>query len=391
MPPGGASGTERVVRADARTHAIAFVTAIGSVPLHLIPLVIAVLVAANGYSAMAASLVVSAMLAGDLAATVLLALAAVRVDRRDVLLPALTLFALAIALSASAADSSLIYPLWAAIGALAGVIGQAGTLFAAYASNPERIFALRLSYVLAISGLAALALLLPLPVTPFARMTLAAMVLTLLALGCLFLLTPRSGPRPRLQRAAPTRPSPLMVAGLLALVFIMVGHTGFLSQMGAYFDQGADDGLDRVALVVGIGKLVIGGMVSIVFAMLGTWSLRKQMLVSLALAAAMLSLVSGPGIALAIVFFACYELGLNTFSPLFAGRIAAKLDDYWKHWIGFSVFLGALLGPPVCAWLMDMGGAAGPAALGIASLAVAALWSLFSMSGRHRAGRPLGA
>ena len=384
MPKAGASVTSRVFRNSAETHAISIVTAMGSVPLHLIPLVVAVLVADKGFSAMSASLTITVALAANLGVNAILALSAIRVDRRDILLPVLALFALAIACSEPASNSAAIYPLWALIGVLSGIIGQAGSVFSAYAKHPEQVFALRLSYVLALSGLSVLAILLPLPIPAFARMTGAVALISVTAMFCLLKLPRPSGTQRRLIRAAPTPPTPLMVLGLLALMFIMLAFTAFLSQIGSLFDRGSNGGLFKVILIVGIGKLIIGGLVSLAFALLGLWSLRKQVLISVATTVAILCLTISDQVVWAIFFFAMLELTLNTFSPLFNGRLAAILNDYWKHWISFSVLLGALAGPPVGVWLVELDPDYGTAGLAILSLIAAATWAAATKAPRSQ-------
>jgi MFS family permease len=345
-------GTAATLRELANRNTTALIgasllSAAGSLPLHLMPLIVVSLVADSRTSIAQAGWVATAVLLGQLSTSLALPALAVRTVKRG---PSLAVaLALLAALMASGLDgATILFTGWFLVGGCCGVLQYLGIVTASNDPSPTFAFTLRLSIVLMIAGAVVVALQAADVLASYLSMltALAAILGLVLATG-LPLYHPQTGNlRPESHKKAGGQP--LGAVGGLATVFLLfVGQTGFL----AYAIQSAIErgiATEEAAWALAAMKIVTGAWL-LSIARTGLKSARRPRFLGLGLLLGFsVFLISYTGHWVGfIVGLIAYEIAFNTLAARLQGQVALAAPQSAGRWLTAAILLGAASGPPL--------------------------------------------
>ena len=126
-------------------------SAAGSLPLHLIPLILVTLIAGGRVSTAEAGWIASAILLGQLLSSITLPALKITIVRRVLAFGAALLLLAGLSMTTMASSVSL-YIGWFLVGGSAGVLMFLGTVSAAHYRNTTFAFSMRLGVVLCLAG-----------------------------------------------------------------------------------------------------------------------------------------------------------------------------------------------------------------------------------------------
>lgn len=322
-------------------------SATASLPLHLMPAIVATLVSDHVASVEQAGWIASAVLLGQMASALSLPALGFAMISRRIALAASIAFLLAVF---STISDEFLRPLvgWFLAGVCCGILQHLGLTTAAASARPSLAFAQRLGVVMIVAGAVAAALRAAGALDSYASIATAMLAISgaLIVAGlCLyrsanaFGITPKTPARGEVTRAG--------VSGLLALMVLFAGQTGFL----AYVMQDAagrglalpDTLLAMAATKVAVGIWLIycsrrSLAVSRPAAMLGVGAL---------LALSVLAASGTENLQVFIVAFLGFELAFNTLAAATQGAVATALPTLGRSWLTATILIGAAVGPPV--------------------------------------------
>jgi len=329
-------------------------SAAGSVPFHLAPLVVATVVADGKVSVAQAGLVPFSLMVGQL--TSALALPTAGVHR----IPRAAAAAIAAAMLAGlgvsmAGDATTGLAGWLLVGICGGAFMYAGTMAASHHGDKVLAFSLRLSLVLMLSGAASGILLYLRAFDRYADLisNLCLVLLPILLAGVLL-------HQPTARRDGPStladRPvwAGKTVAGLAVVFLFFVGQSGFM----AYVVQRTGRlgfGIEQAALALIAAKLLAG--VWIYWRAVSAANRREASWLLLGLTLAAVNLGSGfasSAIVLLASLFA-FEIAIVRLSAQLQGAVAARQPGIGGRWLTAAALLGAASGPPANGLAIAMG------------------------------------
>jgi hypothetical protein len=346
--------------------AAAVISAVGSTPAHVAPLVIALLISRGDASALHASSVVSALVAGQMiSAFALPVLLAGLIKRWQLWLVAAVLVA-----GAAMAENGVgiaLFAGWFLIGIAAGALQYSGMVAAAVAPRPRLAFAFRLSAALILSGtlVVAFGLLAGNGGYQLLVALVAAIMLTVMAVGACWY-------RPEhLQAAAPVVSIPTFPAVIVeSLAWVALLFAALLGLLSFIIEIGARSGFafHQSALALGILRVVVGILSFAVARRLAHVPDRAVFMalpVLLALATVLISVQSSFGAFFAGIFL--FEINLNLIAPRFIGAVAVAHKGSVGIWLTAATLVGGALGPVLYGYAADTG--ALPVAIAFTALA----------------------
>jgi hypothetical protein len=326
--------------------AAGLLSATASLPLHLMPAIVATLVSDHVASVEQAGWIASAVLLGQMAAALSLPALGVAMVSRRIALAASIAFLLAVF---STISDEFLRALvgWFLAGVCCGILQHLGLTTAAASARPSLAFALRLGVVMIVAGAVAGALRAAGALESYASITTAMLGLSgaLIAVGlCLYRPVNASGVAPKTPAHGDVTSAG--VYGLLALMVLFAGQTGFL----AYVMQDAtgrglalpDTLLAMAAIKVAVGVWLIycsrrSLAVSRPAVMLGVGAM---------LALSVLVASSTEDLPVFIVAFLGFELAFNTLAAAALGSVATALPTLGRSWLTATILIGAAVGPP---------------------------------------------
>ena len=344
---------------------VSIVSAVGSLPFHLLPVILVAAVADERTSLAGAGWIATALVGGQLVAA--FALALLRVQRMERMAIAPVGLAVIGGLWFSGLGAGALLPGWFVVGLSCGALQYLGIVTAAGSARPQLALALRLGTVLTVAGVSIALLQWRDALASYAALQvhLAAITVVLLVVGGACMRAPvAASVRPAVSRAPPGWP------GLLVVFVLFVGQIGFLS----YVVQEARTGIDAAAWVLGAVKVAAGGVL-LVWALRQAEDARGLLGLGVALAACVVLASVVEGVVLLVVALLAFEISFNILSVALQARVVTTGALNARLWLTAAISLGAAVGPPLRGVFIAGGLDAWFVALAAATALAPALWS----------------
>ncbi len=348
-------------------------SAAGSLPLHLLPLLVTALVAEQRAPIALAGWIGSAYMLGQLLVALILPLLRLATLRRRHAVAAVALPVVCLGVAAHG-EFTVLLLCWLLTGAGCGALLYLGTTVAA--QHKERIFALslRLAITLFLAGIVIGGLQLVEALSSyFGLMTGLAVVFFAIAFIGLALYRSSIPSLEQQQRTAiPSRHS--RWSGLIIIFLLFTGQLGFW----AYAVQSSGDrgiGTDEAIWALAICKVFAAfALLPMAYRDQSTRS-RNQLLwpgVVLALGILLMSTANTPAVFLLGVL--SWEVGLNVLSVRIQAKAVEASPDHAGMWLTGAILLGAAAGPMLHGAAIGAGIGALFAAFSVASALIPAIW-----------------
>jgi len=357
-----------------RTIGAALFSAAGSVPVHISPLLIATLIASRSLSNAEAGSVISCIMAGQIVAALLATQVRFEKLTRPILTFVFCIYAASIALTVWANSPVFFAACWLTTGLASGFLMQFGMVTAAQSSMKLQAFAWRLAFALFISGLIAISLPLVNAEPSYAQLiTLFGLGLLLVYCGGLVLWMRRAATSAN--TSAPFQDSLTRLDGIgLTLLFLFfAGLIGFLANSVHYTSRNDLD-LHSTALAIGLSKGSISLVILWVALRGDRHSRRRQMVYSIALAAAAALIFTQQAFAFVVLAFVAFELFLNLSSAAFMAALSERFTNRARTLLLIAALSGTLSGPPLVGFLIDTGRGSLPLLLAALAAFLPLLW-----------------
>jgi hypothetical protein len=329
-----------------RFFGASLLSAIGSLPQHVGPLIIMVIVADGRMSVSEAGWILSVRAIGELLASIALPIIGIVELSRSISRAASLLF-LAALLAAQLTDPAAMLVGFFVIGASSGVLKFLGTVAASTYRHRTFAFIFRLASVLAIAGVAICVLFATNALTSYATLLerLLLIAFPILMLGGLLYKPP---PRPASVSAHHEQAgSSHGVSGLLVLYFFFVSISGFMAYVG---QQASMRGLSIADTVLSIGTIKVSAAVWLLAAAsFASQEKRKEIVlleVALLVAAIWVVFLSSN----TFEFFAgllLLEVTLNGCSARLQSAVVGAAPRFAGRWLNGVILLGTATGPPL--------------------------------------------
>ncbi|MDM0078826.1 hypothetical protein QTH90_30775 [Variovorax sp. J2P1-59] len=325
-------------------------SAAGSLPLHVLPVLVATLSADGVMGPAAVGWVGAAFLCGQLVSSLALpALGLLGLSGRQALIAVvLVLCALGIA---SLGVAAAILPSWFAIGLACGSFAFLGATASANATDPRAAFSLRLACILWLATITIVSLQLFPSAISYHSLVLVLGITFLAVCGCGLALIRTAPAVPRKAVGTPGRDRSSMqraASGLAATFLLFVGQPGFWAYtMFIAVQKGLAIG--GIVWAIALAKLASG---ILLFHISSKPPSKKPATALLALggagcAAAIAVVFNAPSV---VVFFAgiiVWEVSLNVMSARFQAEVVIVAPQVAGPWLTAAIMLGAATGPVV--------------------------------------------
>jgi MFS family permease len=352
----------------------------GSLPWQLMPLIIAALVVDSRTSIAQAGWVASAVLLGQLSASLAVPALGVQIVSRGFAIAVALALLLGLAASTLGGIAAL-YTGWFLIGGCCGVLQYLGVVAASIDSRPAFAFSLRLSIVLMLAGTVVGAL--------QATNVFVSYFSTMAALGAVFVPLLATGialydpPRPNLDPAeqyASDRSAFRKFSGLGAIYLLFVGQVGFL----AYAVQSAMDrgmAIEEAAWAVAAMKIVSGAWLLYMAQTGFQTTLRPRFLELGGVLAASVVVVSYTGHLVGFFLgLIAFEIAFNTLVPRLQAKVILGARQFAGRWLTAALLLGAASGPPLHGAAISAGAGWYFICFAVLSALLPSLWAKLSAS-----------
>jgi len=315
----------------------------GSLPMHLVPLIVPVLVIDGRASVANAGWVATALLLGQFVTALVLPLLDVRLINRAQAIGLAA--ALLLGLALSGLDGTVVLLLsWFIVGVCCGGFQYLGTITAATHSRPAFAFPIRLGVVLCLAGVAAGMLQWTASLDSYRTMliVLVAVFSLILAIG-IVLHHPIKPPQNVLEKDAQAGPLKYFA---LAIVFVLfVGQAGLL----AYAVQSATERgivLRDASWALALMKIA-AGLCLLMLARKGLQNRQNPRFIELGALLAVSSLVVATTTSLPTFFLGLLglEIGFNFLSARLQARVSDIAPYFAGQWLVAIMLLGAASGP----------------------------------------------
>jgi hypothetical protein len=355
----------------------------GSLPMHLVPLIVPVLVIDGRTSVANAGWVATALLLGQFAAALVLPLLDVRLINRAQAIGLAA--ALLLGLALSGLDGTVVLLLsWFIVGACCGGFQYLGTITAATHSRPAFAFPIRLGVVLCLAGATAGALQWTAGLDSYRTMliVLVAVFSLILAIG-IVLHHPIKPPQNVLERDAQAGPFKYFA---LAIVFVLfVGQAGLL----AYAVQSATERgivFRDASWALALMKIA-AGLCLLMLARKGLQNRQNPRFIELGALLAVSNLMVATTTSLPTFFLGLLglEIGFNVLSARLQARVSDMAPYFAGQWLVAIMLLGAASGPALHGVAIKVG--ADPAFIAFAMLSALVPIALIGAQ-RKRFGAP---
>jgi hypothetical protein len=344
---------------------VSVVSAVGSLPFHLLPVILVAAVADERTSLAGAGWIATALVGGQLMAAFALALLRVqRMERLAIAKVGLTVVG-GLWFSGLGPDALLLG--WLVVGLACGALQYLGIVTAAGSARPQVALALRLGTVLTVAGVSVALLQWRNALASYGLLQahLAAVVVVLLVVG---------GVLARSQVVQYGKPEGRRGGqdwlGLLVVLVLFVGQIGFLS----YVVQEARTGIESAAWVLGAVKIAAGGVL-LVWALRQAEDARGLLGLGAALAACVVLASAVQGVVLLVAALLAFEISFNILSARLQARVVTTGPLHARLWLTAAISLGAAIGPPLRGVLIADGLDAWFVALAAGTALAPALWS----------------
>jgi hypothetical protein len=323
-------------------------SAVGSLSLHIAPIVTIVMIADARTSVAGAGWVRSLSLMGEFAAAISLPLlGALQLGRKAALATAIALIA-GIALAAS--HNALIFQAgWLVIGISSGVFKYLGVMAASKSSRLALAFTLRLSVVLILAGSVSAVLVAVNSLASYQALLekLSIVLLAMLAIGIALYRGPAVEPTVEGGTSSARRqrkPTLFQLSGLLVVYCFFASISGVLIySLHQAVDRGltASDAIWALALT----KIAAG-----VWLMVASWRAKKAqrdgfLILACLLAASTIAIFQSWSIVMLFASLLLWEIAANNLSARLQAAVVANAPDFAGKWLNFNILLGGVTGP----------------------------------------------
>ncbi|MEJ8573101.1 hypothetical protein [Microbaculum marinum] len=349
-------------------------SSIGSVPLHLSTIWIERLSGEDGFTYTEANAALSAYFLGQIIAAAVPVLRPVRLTGRVVLVLSVLLVSF-LSLSNSSASPPALLLVWLLVGLCCGGLIYAGFRAASDAANVKRVFAVRLSISLVVSGVVAFLI--------YVRGDQAsypsAILTMIVVLVAIILLSARNASKAEWSDRssdAALGPAHLNWRSVIALTTIFVlfaGQIAFLANAGLYIAT-STSWLNATSLATAVAKGAVGILLMFAFFIYRKWSGRSVLVVVGALIASILAMYSGKVFVIVVAGFVLFELSFNILSSIMFGDVSDRTSGYMQRMILFSALAGGFAGPFLAGLFLDRGLEFAPVAMALTSAVVVLSW-----------------
>jgi hypothetical protein len=344
---------------------VSIVSAVGSLPFHLLPVVLVAAVADGRTSLAGAGWIATALVGGQLVAAIALAL--LRMQRMERVAIAAVGLVVVGGLWFSGRGAAALLPGWFVVGLSCGALQYLGIVTAAGSARPHLALALRLGAVLIVAGVSVALLQWHDALGSYAALQehLAVIIVALLVAGGVCMRAPVAVlVRPAMARSAPSWP------GLLVVLVLFIGQIGFLS----YVVQEARTGIESATWVLGAVKVAAGGVL-LVWALRQAEDARGLLGLGVVLGACVLPASAVQGVVLLVVALLAFEISFNILSARLQARVVTTGALDARLWLTAAISLGAAIGPPVRGLFIAGGVDIWFVALAAATSLAPAIWS----------------
>jgi len=360
-------------------------SSIGSLPLHLLPLIVVTLIADSRASVGGAGWVATAILFGQLSTALALpALGIYNVDRQ------LAIGAVGLLIAGFAISIAPQYLIalsgWFLVGQCCGVLSYLGTMAATGFSRPVFAFSLRLALVLIVAGCVSGTLQISGMLTSYRDLlTLIAMTLVpLLALG-IALYQPTASRE--VNKYNTVRHFEIGLLGGLSTVYLFfAGQTGYLAYV---VQQAVARGmtLEGTTLCLALMKISAGAWI-LCSAHLGYEDARSTRFwnLTLILLVAIIALSYSRHIEVFFLALLAIEMALNKLSARLQAAVVAARPEFAGQWLTGVMLLGAASGPPLNGFMISIGLEGAFVWIAVLSALGPLVWRLWSASRANMVG-----
>jgi hypothetical protein len=326
----------------------------GSLPLHLVPLIVVALIADSRTSVAGAGWVASAILFGQLSTALLLPALGIQSVRRAYVFGAAVILTVGVAIS-SAAEYLVVLTGWFLVGQCCGVFSYLGTVVAAQFSRPVFAFSLRLGIVLIFAGCVSGVLQLFGMLASYRDLltVVAGALIPMVACGTA-LHHPISVQEGYVYQAT-QRLKVGSFAGLLTVYLFFVGQTGYLSYA---VQQAVGRGMtfESTALSLALMKISAGIWV-LCTSCVGHDDLKSTRFgyLTVVLIIAIIALFYSKHIVVFFLALLAIEMALNRLSARLQAAVVAARPKFAGRWLTGIMLLGAASGPPLNGFMISIG------------------------------------
>lgn len=329
-------------------------SSVGSFPLHLVPLIVATLIADTRTSVAGAGWIAASILFGQLSTTLLLPALGIYSVGRALAFGAALILPVGIAIS-GAAEYWIMLIGWFVVGQCCGILCYLGTVAASQFFRPVFAFSFRLSIVLIFAGCVSGMLQLRGMLASY-RGLLTVLILALapmIALGML-LHHPINMREGQIYKNA----EGLQIgsfAGLLTVYFFFVGQSGYLAYA---IQQAISRGMtfEVAALSLALMKVSAG-----IWVLYSSWARSVDQKASqflnltLILIVAILVLFYSRHIVVFFLALLAIEIALNKLSGRLQAAVVVAWPEFAGRWLTGIMLLGAASGPPLNGFMISIG------------------------------------
>jgi hypothetical protein len=329
-------------------------SASGSLSLHLMPLIVATLVADGRTSLANAGWVASAVLLGQLLAA--LSLPAIRIHAIGHSAATGVVVVLLVGLLGTLPDIRIGLLLgWFVAGLCSGTLLYLGCTMAAASVRPAAAFVLRLGVVMLVAGAVAAIVRLTGALASYGSTVIAlSMIAGLVATAGLALYRAPAEAPPARALAISARPPSRGIVGLATVLVLFMGQAGFLaytiesaSQRGLPL---ADTAIALAAMKIAVGAWLIHS------ARKATMPRSRRMLAAGgALALGIVAIANAQHLATFFVGLLVFEIAFNSLSAALQAKIVEAAPELGRNWLTAAIMIGAALGPPLNGSMIALG------------------------------------
>lgn len=354
--------------------------AVGSLPLHLLPLIVTTLLIDGTLSVAGVGWVPAALLIGQLSTSVLLP------SCRITKVSAGTAIAAAIAMQvglviANSTDLATILLGWFVVGQSCGILRYLSTVTLASADARPFAFGIRLASVLIFASIVILALQSGANFGGYHQfvgmlqiLLLPALLVTVLTTRPMSIKQTDESAKRASQEEATARPFLTRLSGLAVIFLFFLGQTGFLAYA---FQQAEGRGvaIEDVITAAVVMKLVAGTWL-FVHCLTGQQSQSGLGLAALAAAVviAMIAVTFSATLAALLIGLVVYEIALNTLSAQLQSAVVSRDPLLAGPWLNSAIMFGAAAGPPLNGFAIALDSASVFLAVALVSAFLPILW-----------------
>ena len=324
-------------------------SSIGSLPLHLSPLIISAIVADSYATIAMAGWITTALVIGQLFTSLLLPSFQIR-SVRPVILVLVAFMFLAGVLISGLGNFAWILLGWFCVGLCCGILKFFGTMAAVQFPYRPFAFSLRLAFILVLAGLVTAILLLTNAFTSYQTLS-SNLIVVLVPLLTFGILLHRSG------EAKPAEQTPVLekrerwsraqLTGLLTIYLFFVGQVGFFAFV---IHQALERGMSLYASIWTLALVKFLGGIVLVYFSIGEIKKpegRPLIYIAVPLILAILMLSKTDNIALFFLGLFIFELAINPLSAKIQSEVVSNAPQLTGSWLTGIILLGSASGPPL--------------------------------------------